>query len=139
MADILTPEHRSRLMRRVKTKNTSQEVMVRSLLHRLGYRFVLHRAGLPGTPDIVFPRRRALIFVHGCFWHGHDCKRGRLPKSRQDYWEPKLLANRERDQRKEAALVAAGWRVMTVWQCELDERESLTHRLVEFLGPPRHS
>jgi DNA mismatch endonuclease (patch repair protein) len=116
-------------MQQVKGKDTKPEIIVRSLLHRLGYRFRLHRKDLPGTPDIVFPGRRLALFVHGCFWHGHGCRIGKLPKSRLDYWQPKIAANGDRDRRKEAALTAAGWRVAVVWQCELADREALAVRL----------
>lgn len=120
-------------MQRVKQKNTAPEKIVRSLLHRLGYRFRIHRKDLPGTPDIVLPSRRVAIFVHGCFWHGHDCRRGRAPSSNLEYWGPKLASNRERDSRKAAALAAAGWRVVVVWQCELDDEFALVRRLSSLL------
>lgn len=122
-------------MQAVKSKNTGPEMAVRSLLHRLGYRFRLHRKDLPGTPDIVFPSRRAAIFVHGCFWHGHGCQIGQLPKSKLDYWVPKIDANRERDARKQAALAAAGWQSVVVWQCELKDNAALIQRLEAFLDP----
>lgn len=121
------------MMQRVKQKNTAPEKIVRSLLHRLGYRFRIHRKDLPGTPDIVLPSRRVAIFVHGCFWHGHDCRRGRAPSSNLEYWGPKLESNRERDSRKAAALAAAGWRVVVVWQCELDDEFALVRRLSSLL------
>jgi DNA mismatch endonuclease (patch repair protein) len=134
MVDRLEPEARRRLMQAVRGKNTGPELVVRSLLHRLGYRFRLHRRDLPGTPDIVLPGRGAAIFVHGCFWHGHGCRIGRLPKSKLDYWDPKIRANRERDKRKRSALTACGWRVLTIWQCELAELRTLERRLRSFLG-----
>lgn len=133
MTDRLSPSARSSLMQRVKQKNTAPEKIVRSLLHRLGYRFRIHRKDLPGTPDIVLPSRRVAIFVHGCFWHGHDCRRGRAPSSNLEYWGPKLASNRERDSRKAAALAAAGWRVVVVWQCELDDEFALVRRLSSLL------
>jgi DNA mismatch endonuclease (patch repair protein) len=123
-------------MQQVKGKNTQPEKVVRSLLHRLGYRFRLHRKDLPGTPDIVFPSRRLALFVHGCFWHGHGCRIGRLPKSRLDYWQPKIEANRVRDRRKETELIVAGWRVAEVWQCELADGDALIDRLREILRLP---
>jgi DNA mismatch endonuclease (patch repair protein) len=123
-------------MQQVKTKNTRPEKIVRSLLHSLGYRFRLHRKDLPGTPDIVLPGRRLALFVHGCFWHGHGCGIGKLPKSRLDYWQPKIEANRDRDRRKAAALSAEGWRVLELWQCELADRESLAVRLRHLLDHP---
>jgi DNA mismatch endonuclease, patch repair protein len=122
-------------MQQVKGKDTKPELTVRSLLHRMGYRFRLHRKDLPGTPDLVFPGRRVALFVHGCFWHGHGCRIGRLPKSRLDYWAPKIDANRARDARKQAALAAAGWRVAVVWQCELADIEGLAVRLRGVLDP----
>jgi DNA mismatch endonuclease (patch repair protein) len=122
-------------MQAVKGKNTSPELAVRSMLHRLGYRFRLNRKDLPGTPDIVLPGRSAAIFVHGCYWHGHGCRIGQLPKSKLDYWGPKILANRERDERKHSDLAAAGWRVLTVWQCELGDPEALARKLGMFLSP----
>ena len=133
--DRLEPSARRRLMQAVKSKNTGPELAVRSLLHRLGYRFRLHRKDLPGTPDIVFPSRRSAIFVHGCFWHGHGCQIGQLPKSKLDYWGPKIDANRERDARKQAALAAAGWQSSVVWQCELKDNAALIQRLGAFLDP----
>lgn len=133
MTDKLLPERRRYLMQQVKNKDTKPERTVRSLLHNLGYRFRLHRKDLPGTPDIVFPGRRLALFVHGCFWHGHGCRIGQLPKSRLDYWHPKIEANRARDQRKEAALIEKGWRVAVVWQCELGEIGALEARLKNIL------
>lgn len=133
MVDRLTPEQRSNLMRRVRGKDTAPEMIVRRLAHRAGFRFRLHRKDLPGKPDLCFPARRKVIFVHGCFWHGHGCKIGRLPKSRPEFWEPKIARNRERDATAVAALVALGWTVLTVWQCETKESESLRQRVVEFL------
>src|SRR5258708_1286568 len=110
MADILTPERRSALMSRVGPRDTKPELTVRQMLHARGWRYRLHRKGLPGTPDIVFPARRAALFVHGCFWHGHSCKLGRRPKTRPEFWAAKIDANKRRDARKVAQLVEAGWR-----------------------------
>ncbi|MGE3508448.1 MAG: very short patch repair endonuclease [Vicinamibacterales bacterium] len=123
-------------MQSVGTKDTSPEVAVRRLLHALGYRFRLHRKDLPGRPDIVFPSRRKAIFVHGCFWHGHLCSKGRLPKSRLDYWGPKIARNRQRDAQAAEKLRQAGWSSFAVWQCELREQASLSRRLIQFLGKP---
>ena len=138
MVDRLTPEQRSENMRRIKGKNTKPEMAVRSLVHRLGYRYRLHRLDLPGKPDLVFSRRRKIIFVHGCFWHGHedpDCADGRRqPKSNLEYWLPKLARNKERDRIQAAEIVALGWSVMIVWECETRGRPRLTARLREFLG-----
>ena len=138
MADKLTPERRAENMRRIKSKNTKPETVVRSLVHRLGYRYRLHRLDLPGKPDLVFSPRRKIIFVHGCFWHGHedpDCADGRRqPKSNLDYWLPKLARNKERDQVQAAEIETLGWAVMIVWECETRDRPGLTARLRAFLG-----
>jgi DNA mismatch endonuclease (patch repair protein) len=119
----------------IRSKDTRPEVFVRRLLHRLGYRFRLHRADLPGKPDIVFPGRRAAIFVHGCFWHHHaGCKLARVPKSSTDYWRPKLEKNAARDAAHRRALELAGWRVLEVWECQLRRNEDLEPILRSFLG-----
>lgn len=127
--DRLSVERRSWLMSRIKGVDTSPEVGVRSLLHRMGYRFRLHGKGLPGTPDIVLPGRGTVVFVHGCFWHGHTCKVGKMPKSRTDYWGPKIAANRARDARKRRELRALGWKVIEVWECELKVPRKLERKL----------
>lgn len=119
MADIIGPEQRSALMSRIKGKDTKIELEVRHGLHALGFRYRLGGAGLPGRPDIVLPRYRTVVFVHGCFWHRHDCHLFRLPRTRSDFWEAKINANAERDLRKQTELVAMGWRVETVWECQL--------------------
>lgn len=137
MVDNRTPESRSRLMSRIGSKHTKPELIVRSMLHALGYRFRLHRKDLPGKPDIVFIGRKKAIFVHGCFWHGHGCKIGRAPKSNLAFWLPKIERNRSRDREKCSELEHIGWRVEEVWQCELKDLQSLARRLREFLGPPR--
>ena len=117
-------------MRAVKRANTAPEIIVRQVLHALGLRFRLHRRDLPGSPDVVLPRFRTVIFVHGCFWHRHpDCRYTTTPKTRLEYWLPKFAANIERDLRKEAQLQALGWRVLLVWECETKQREELTLRL----------
>ena len=142
MTDRLDPDQRRRLMQRVKGKDTLPERTVRSLLHKLGYRFRLHRKDLPGTPDIVLPSRRVALFVEQPSESGsrvalaarHDCRIGKLPKSRLDYWGPKIDANRARDLRKENALAAGGWRVAVVWQCELADQDRLAGRLRGILG-----
>lgn len=121
---------RSDIMRAVKRANTAPEIIVRQVLHALGLRFRLHRRDLPGSPDVVLPRLRTVIFVHGCFWHRHpDCRYTTTPKTRQEYWLPKFAANIERDLRKEAQLQALGWQVLLVWECETKQREELTLRL----------
>ena len=132
--DTRTPEQRRRIMQSVKSENTGPELAVRRLLHGMGYRYRLHRRDLPGRPDIAFVSRRKAIFVHGCFWHGHGCSKGRLPKSRLDYWQPKVDKNRERDRTKEEQLKSLGWSVMTIWQCETRDLEALAARLQDFVG-----
>ncbi|MEM7678874.1 MAG: very short patch repair endonuclease [Myxococcota bacterium] len=133
MADTRSPEQRRRIMQAVKTKNTGPEVTVRRILHRLGYRFRLHRKDLPGRPDIVLPKYRTAIFVHGCFWHAHGCPKGQPPKSRPEYWLPKLGANVKRDAEKAQALRELGWRVETVWQCETRDPDALEARLRQLV------
>lgn len=133
MADTRTPEQRRRIMQAVGTKDTSPEWAVRRILHRLGFRYRLHRKDLPGTPDIVFPGLRKAINVHGCYWHGHNCSKGKLPKSRLCYWGPKIERNRQRDAEKESALKDLGWDVLTVWQCETASPDTLEERLLSFL------
>ena len=134
MTDRLSTAARSRLMSRIRSKDTGPERAVRSILHRLGFRFRLHKKGLAGTPDIVLPARGAVVFVHGCFWHGHACKVGKMPKSRIDYWWPKIEANRARDRRKSAKLRREGWRVVTVYECELKAPEKLEKKLKSRIG-----
>lgn len=138
-----TDPQRSAIMRAVPSKNTKPEMIVRRLVHGLGYRYRLHREDLPGKPDLVFPVRRAVIFVNGCFWHGHDCARGcRLPKENASYWRAKIIGNVERDQASIKALDATGWSVLTIWECEtkLADRDVLAKRLAEFLAAmPLHT
>ena len=122
-------------MARIGGKDTEPELIVRRLLHSFGYRFRLHRRDLPGTPDIVFPARRKVIFVNGCYWHAHGCRIGRPPKSRLEFWEPKLERNRARDRRNKADLRAMGWAVLTVWQCQIRKPDRLSTKLLSFLGP----
>lgn len=133
MADHVTPSKRSEIMKAVGTKDTGAEMAVRRLLHAKGYRYRLHRRDLPGSPDIVFPRLRKVLFIHGCFWHGHNCNKGRLPKSKLDYWRRKLEANKDRDLRSIAALSELGWSVAVVWQCALHDIAALTVKLDNFL------
>ena len=120
-------------MQAVRSKDTAPEMMVRHLLHWLGYRFRLHRKDLPGRPDIVFPRHRKIIFVHGCFWRAHSCPKGQRLKSRQDYWLPKLEANVNRDRSKIAEFERIGWVVLVIWQCETKDTDSLALRLQAFV------
>ena len=125
-------------MRRVKGKDTSPELKVRKALTALGARYRLHRKDLPGKPDVVLPGRRLAIFVHGCFWHGHDCARGaRVPKQNRDYWLGKVGRNRTRDAASREALAALGWRVETIWECELKDAATLARRLERLLDQPR--
>ena len=137
MVDNRSIESRSRLMSRIGSKHTRPELVVRSLLHRLGYRFRLHRKDLPGKPDIVFIGRKKAIFVHGCFWHGHGCKIGKLPKSKLEFWRPKIERNRQRDSEKRSELEQIGWNVEELWQCELKDSQALEQRLRLFLGPAK--
>ncbi|MBB3268553.1 DNA mismatch endonuclease (patch repair protein) [Azospirillum sp. OGB3] len=136
MVDTLTPAERSERMGRVRSRHTKPELVVRQLVHGMGYRYRLHRRDLPGSPDLVFPGRRAVIFVHGCFWHRHDCKMGRLPKSRPEFWIPKLEANKVRDRLNLGRLEAEGWRVLVLWECELRDLAALAERIRAFLGGP---
>nr|WP_313217010.1 very short patch repair endonuclease [Stenotrophomonas geniculata] len=119
MVDSLTPEQRSAQMSRIRGANTKLEVLVRKGLHARGLRYRLGGAGLPGRPDIVLPKYRTVVFVHGCFWHGHDCPLYRLPKTRTEFWEEKIGKNRARDQKVIAALEECGWHVLVVWECSL--------------------
>jgi DNA mismatch endonuclease (patch repair protein) len=135
MTDVFSREKRSSVMRQVKGKDTTPELKVRRALTKLGARFRLHRKDLPGAPDIVLPGRKLAIFVHGCFWHGHDCARGaREPKANSDYWRGKIGRNRERDGETQAKLDALGWRVALIWECELREDAALRTRLESLLA-----
>jgi DNA mismatch endonuclease (patch repair protein) len=121
----------------VRAADTKPEMVVRRLVHSMGYRYRLHRRALPGTPDLVFPSRKAVIFVHGCFWHRHPdpaCRLARLPKSRLDFWVPKLERNAERDREAVEALEATGWRVLVIWECEIKDTEGLRRRIKGFLN-----
>lgn len=135
-----TPEQRSWNMSRIRSADTTPEMAVRRLVHALGYRYRLHGKGkkLPGRPDMIFTSRRKIIFVHGCYWHVHDdpsCNRKNTPKSRTEYWGPKLEGNRARDARNIAALEEAGWSVLVIWECECKELAALQEKIVGFLGP----
>ena len=124
-----------RRMSQIWKANTRPEVLVRKQVYHLGYRYRLHRRDLPGTPDLVFPGRRKVIFVHGCFWHRHDCGlAGNVPKTRSEYWEPKLRRNIERDRKARCDLERQGWRVLTLWECELGDLERISTVLRGFLG-----
>lgn len=132
--DNLSPEARGRQMARVKAKNTRPELTVRRLVFAMGYRYRLHDARLPGTPDLVFAGRGKVLFVHGCFWHRHEnCDLARLPKSRLDFWFPKLEGNRARDRLNQRQLRKSGWRVLVVWECELRNLAKLSRKIRRFL------
>lgn len=141
MADKLTPERRSWNMAQIRQKNTKPEIMVRSILHRLGYRFTLRRKDLPGHPDIVLPSLNSVVFVHGCFWHRHmACKDATTPKSKVDFWEKKFADNVARDSKKDHALKHLGWRVLVVWECQVYSNPAdLARWLVKSLGGYRTS
>ncbi len=132
--DTLTPLGRSEQMRRIKSKNTGPELIVRRAAHALGFRFRLHGV-LPGKPDLVFAGRQKVIFVHGCFWHGHTCARGaRVPVNNRDYWVQKVSRNRARDRRALRLLRADGWNVLVIWECQTQTPENLGRRLQKFLA-----
>lgn len=135
MPDIFAPEKRHEIMQNVKTKNTAPEIKLRSLLHKNGFRFRVNRKDLPGKPDIVLPKYRAVIFVHGCFWHGHDCPRGRRPQTNADFWNQKIDRNVIRDKSDASLLESLGWRVLIVWECEIKKKNEavLLSRVKEFL------
>lgn len=143
MADVFTPEKRSEVMSRIRGRDTKPELALRSMLHRLGYRFTVNgprNRSLPGKPDLVLPKYKTVIFVHGCFWHGHEnCRNFRLPASRTEWWKAKITGNQQRDRRNEAAIRAAGWHVVTIWECALKTaaaRDWLAARLPNLLGSP---
>lgn len=132
--DNVSPARRSKIMGRVRARDTKPEMIVRRAVHAMGYRYRLHAKDLPGKPDMVFRSRQKVLFVHGCFWHRHpECALARLPKSRQDFWIPKLGANRQRDMKNERSLKDAGWGVLTIWECELSDIAQLKTRIRGFL------
>ncbi len=131
--DNLTPEERSNQMSLIRSKDTKPELRVRHLVHSLGYRYRLHRVELPGKPDLVFPSKRKVIFVHGCFWHGHKCKLGRVPKSSIEYWTNKITTNRNRDRRNCRRLRKLDWKWLTVWECRLADEVRLAAQIKRFL------
>lgn len=137
MADVVDSATRSRMMSGIRGRNTKPEILIRSLLHRQGFRFRLHARNLPGKPDIVFPRYHAVVFVHGCFWHGHDCPLFKWPATRPEFWREKIGRNQANDHRARAALIAAGWRVGVVWECAIrgakKDLEDVTRRLGNWL------
>lgn len=137
MADNISPDRRSENMRRIKSGDMKPELAVRKLVHSFGFRYRLHRKDLPGSPDLVFPGRKAIVLVHGCFWHQHpnrNCLDARAPKSNLDYWIPKLARNQERDAENIAALKSLKWRVLVVWECEVKTMEALARKLIKFLS-----
>ena len=134
--DMFTKERRSEIMRRITGKDTQPEIAVRRVLHRMGYRFRLHRKDLPGNPDVVLPRWKTAVFVHGCFWHGHDCKKGsgtRRPKSNTAYWNAKIDRNVQRDTRHGRALRRLGWKRIVIWACETKDEQALERKLRKVL------
>jgi DNA mismatch endonuclease (patch repair protein) len=132
--DSLSPERRSWNMSRIKNRDTKPEILVRSLLHRMGYRFRLHRKDLPGKPDVVLPRHKTIILVHGCFWHQHkECRYAYTPKSRVDFWQKKFNQNVKRDQKVQTELLKLGWKVYVVWECETKKPELLVSKLQRIL------
>ena len=124
---------RSENMRRIRGKDMAPELAVRRLVHSHGYRYRLHRADLPGKPDLVFVSRRKVIFVHGCFWHSHGCNLAHVPQSNRDYWLPKLARNVARDGKNQAALAAQGWKSLVIWECELKQLAKVRQRVARFL------
>lgn len=125
MPDIVSKQKRSEMMAGIRGKNTKPEIVVRKGLHALGFRFRIHDRKLPGKPDLVLPKYNAAIFVHGCFWHGHDCHLFKWPQSRTDFWREKILGNRANDEKALDALEKAGWRVLVIWECALKGKEKL--------------
>lgn len=134
MADVLTPEQRRRNMAAIKGKNTKPEMVVRRLVHGLGYRYRLHRKDLPGKPDLVFPSRHKIIEVYGCYWHMHACRYGQVvPKTNAEFWQTKRLSNVTRDTRNSEELAKQGWRVLVIWECEVKDANKLQERIRQFL------
>lgn len=137
MADVLTTEQRHRNMASIRDRDTRAEMVVRSMIHGMGYRYRLHRKGLPGKPDIVFPRLRKAVFVHGCFWHMHDCRYGKVkPATNSEFWHKKRTGNVERDRKNIAALEAQGWEVLVIWECWTRDPQMIARQITDFL-PPR--
>ncbi|WP_167043527.1 very short patch repair endonuclease [Salinibacterium sp. ZJ454] len=134
MADVLSPQQRRHNMSRIRSKNTKPELLLRSLLHAQGYRYRLHVRNLPGTPDLVFAGRRKAIFVNGCFWHLHSCRLGQVrPRTNESFWETKRQSTVKRDVRQTSRLEEEGWRVLTVWECELKNPAAVLARVQAFL------
>lgn len=135
--DTFSSKQRSEIMRRVRSEDTKPEMAVRRLAHGLGFRYRLHVKELPGHPDLVFPRLRKIVFVHGCYWHGHGCPASTLPQVHREYWEAKLTRNAQRDKRNLRQLRTAGWDVFIIWECQIRNRERLKTKLVRFLNEKR--
>ena len=135
--DVFTKEKRSQIMSKIKGKDTKPEKVVRSLLHQMGYRFRLHRRDLPGNPDIVLPKYKKIIFVHGCFWHGHeDCPRAKRPSTNKKFWDEKLSKNIERDKKNQCELGKLGWQLLVVWQCQIKDINNLIEKIIKFINKP---
>lgn len=133
--DKFSKEKRSEIMRQVKSRNTKPEKIVRSLIHSMGFRFRLHKKDLPGKPDMVFPSKRKVVFVHGCFWHGHNCKRGKnRPRSNMEYWGNKIKSIKKRDRDNIKNLKKLGWDVLVIWECQIKNTKNITEWIVDFLG-----
>jgi DNA mismatch endonuclease, patch repair protein len=138
MADVFAPEQRSAVMRAVKSRDTAPEMKVRKAAHALGLRFRLNRADLPGKPDLVFPAKRTALFVHGCFWHGHNCPRGaRMPQTNRAYWQAKISRNMARDKASLAALKKLGWTPRVIWECQTRDNDALSRLIMRQLGTRR--
>ena len=134
MTDVLTPEQRKLNMSRIRSKDTRPEMIVRSLIHRMGYRYRLHVSALPGKPDLVFKRTRKVIFVHGCFWHMHNCRYGRvIPKTHKEFWQKKRQGNVARDTKNIKALKTLGWKILILWECKIKDIDKLKNKLLFFL------
>lgn len=135
--DTFSKEKRSEIMSKIKGKDTKPEKIVRSLLHSMGYRFRIHRKDLPGNPDIVLPKYKTVIFIHGCFWHGHDCKVSRVPKTRTHYWIDKFEKNRSRDRKNILDLKQTGWKVCVIWECQTQDFKKIENRIISLLKHDR--
>ena len=133
MTDHVSLEKRSAIMKRIRSKDTNPEMTVRKLIYSLGYRYRLHEKSLPGKPDIVFLGRKKAIFVHGCFWHCHSCKKGKPPSSNLEYWLPKLKSNQERDIRNQELIADLGWKILVIWQCQISNTILLKESILDFL------
>jgi len=131
MADMFTPERRSEIMRNIRSKGTKPEMTIRRLVHRLGFRFRLHGKDLPGTPDLILPKYNCVVFVNGCYWHGHTCRRGyRTPGTNAEYWSKKIGRNIEREEIAFSQLLSSGWKILLIWECEIKHQDALAERLV---------